>query len=122
MIQVFSEAGRASGSGRFSTTSTWVQYKQIISKPMPMCGGGAVLFIFGTECTQITIEKATDYIVRSDDMCINPGGLYTSASYRAYTGKFNGNLIFSSVLTHIPQLYPPGQSCPNAGRAGPYCF
>lgn len=104
-------------------TNSLVQYKAIISKPVPTCDGNAVLFLFGTECTQIDSSTATETIVKSSDMCINPKGTYVSASYRSYPGKINGNLVFSSTLTHKPQLFPPGSSCPGQGSTEiPFCF
>ena len=102
--------------------NTWKQYRQIISKPVPACGGGAFLFAFGVECTQIITDTADTQIVRSRDMCINPEGLYTSASYRAYPGKTSGgNLLFSSTLTGKPELLPVNSRCDRSNIPA-FCF
>jgi len=102
--------------------NTFTQYRALISKPMPTCEGKAIIFNFGTECTQITTDTADDFIVRSSDMCINPEGVYVAASYRAYPGKkTNGDLLFSSTLTHKPVLFPPGASCDKT-TAPVFCF
>lgn len=102
--------------------NTWTQYNAIISKPMPTCDGNAVIFNFGSECTQITTDTADSEIIASDDMCINPDGQYVAAVYRAYPGKISGRLLFSSTLTHIPQIFRPGESCPGQGRTPNFCF
>jgi len=103
--------------------ATFKQYKQILSKAVPTCDGNPIMFDFGVECTQVTTEVADTYIVKSDDMCIHPDGVYVAANYRAYPGKqSNGNLVFSSTLTHKPTLHKRGYTGCGGGGENPFCF
>ena len=100
---------------------TWKNYKAIMGKPLPKCEGGAVIFFFGSECYDVTLDTATETLVNSSDMCMQ-GGPYFAAAYKAYPGQVqDGNLLFTAQLISAALIRSDTTSC-GEGDLPNLCF
>lgn len=98
---------------------SWQQYRGIFGKPLPKCSSGAVVFYFGSECQQVTVNTADTDVNKSSDMCMQ-GGPYFSTSYKAYPGQAaGGDLVFSSHKVDAAIIRSEG-SCSDGDL--PLCF
>lgn len=101
------------------TVFSWRQYKGLFGKTMPICGGGAVIFYFGSECRDVTVNTADRDVNNSNDMCMQ-GGPYFSTSYKAYGGQMaDDSILFSSTKVGAEITRSDG-SCSNGNL--PLCF